>query len=135
MRRLSRERYAETRKEVEGKIAKWVASARTGKVSAKAVEKAKEKEGEELKKARKRGMSLADYRKWRDRELWTNEFNALRKKTTLGDALSDDERAKWIELEQKLTASGGIPPPGKAIQQVTDVKQSPSSTKVSEGKK
>ncbi|MBI3332201.1 type IV secretion system DNA-binding domain-containing protein [Candidatus Peregrinibacteria bacterium] len=115
IRKMSRERYTERREVVEDKIGKWAASARTNMEGAKSAEKAKEKEEEEKKKAKAKGMSLADYRKWRDRELWTNEFNALRKKQFLGEALTKDDEAKMKELEKKLEESGGVPPPSKTM--------------------
>ena len=79
-----------------------------------------EKEDEERKKARKRGMKLDEYRKWRDRELWTNSFNQLRKKQFLGEDLSEDEKKEFTDLEKKLTDSGGVPPPSKALQEIKD---------------
>ncbi len=123
IRRLSRERYAERCDDVEEKIAKWIASGRAAKKTAKASEKTKEKEEEELKKAKKKGMTLAAYRVWRDRELWTNEYNALRKKKLLGEALTGDEEKAFIEYEKKLTASGGIPPPSKGLTQLLEAKK------------
>ncbi len=115
IRKLSRERYTERVSVVEDKIAKWLASSKTAKATAKVAEKAKEKEEEELKKARKKGMSLPDYRKWRDRELWTNEFNALRKKQFVGETLTVEEQNSFKDLEKKLTDSGGVPPPSKTL--------------------
>ncbi len=115
IRRMSRERYAEPRRDVEERLGKWIASAEEGRVTAKAAEKAKEKEEEEKKKARKKGMSLAEYRAWRDREMWTNDFNMLRKKEFMGEALSDIERSSMQELEKKLMESGGVPLPSKAM--------------------
>ncbi len=120
IRRLSRERYTERRDAVEEKIAKWLATAKDAIVHAKSVEKQKEKEEEEKKKARAKGMKLDEYRKWRDREMWINEYNQLRKKRYLaetagGEPLNDADWARWPELEQKLTETGGIPPPSKAL--------------------
>jgi hypothetical protein len=115
IRRLSRERYAESVKTVEEKIAKWIASGRTAKQSAKVAEKAKEKEEEELKKAKKKGMPLAQYRQWRDRELMTNEFNALRKRQFQGEALAQEDVQKMQDLEKKLLETGGVPPPSKTL--------------------
>ncbi len=115
IRRLSRERYAEPIRSVEEKISRWIASARVAKQSEKGTAKAKEKEEEELKRAKKKGMTLVVYRQWRDRELWTNEYNALRKKQFLGEVLTKDDEAKMAELGKKLEATGGIPPPSKAL--------------------
>jgi hypothetical protein len=115
IRKLSRERYAQKRSVVEEKIMRWAASVAEGKAQAKTAEKAKEKEDEERKKAKAKGMKLDEYRKWRDREMWTNEFNALRKKEFLGESLSDEEKAKRTDLEKKLEQSGGVPPPSKAM--------------------
>ena len=115
IRKLSRERYSEKRSVVEDKISKWVQSSREARSQVKTSEKAKEKEGEEMEKAKKKGMSLQDYRKWRDRELWTNEFNALRKKKFLGEQMSPEDEVKMKDLEQKLEKSGGVPPPSKTM--------------------
>ncbi|MEK7217883.1 MAG: type IV secretion system DNA-binding domain-containing protein, partial [Patescibacteria group bacterium] len=115
IRKLSRERYTERVSVVEEKIAKWLASGKAAKTQARAEGKAKEKEEEELKKARKKGMSLAQYRKWRDRELWTNEFNALRKKQFVGETLTVEEQKNLSDLEKKLVESGGVPPPSKTM--------------------
>jgi hypothetical protein len=115
IRRLSRERYSVKRTVVEEKIKRWAESAKEGRLQVKNIEKAKEKEEEEVKKARERGMSLADYRAWRDREMWTNDFNALRKKSMLGEALNAGEQSKLQELEKKLAGSGGVPPPSKTL--------------------
>ena len=78
-------------------------------------EKAKEKEEEEKKKAAKKGMKLEEYRQWRDREMWLNDYNALRKKQLFEEALTTDEQKKMVELAKHLEASGGIPPPSKAM--------------------
>ncbi len=115
IKRLSRERYAEERKTVEEKIGKWVQSGRDARANAKSASKSKEKEDEEKKKAKAKGMSLEDYRKWRDREMWLNDFNALRKKQFLGEALTKDDNAKMADLQKKLEASGGVPPPSKTM--------------------
>ena len=69
---------------MEEKISKWIASARVGREEAKSAEKAKEREEEEKKKAKAKKMSLEQYRAWRDRELWTNEYNAIRKNRCSG---------------------------------------------------
>ena len=77
-------------------------------------EKSKEKEVEEREKAKKKGMKLEEYRAWRDREMWTNDFNALRKKA-ITEKLSGEEEGKMKDLEGKLAKSGGVPPPSKAM--------------------
>lgn len=115
LRDLSRERYAEKRHVVEEKIMRWAATAGEAKVAAKQAEKAKEKEEEEKKKARAKKMSLEEYRAWRDREMWTNEFNALRKKTFVGETLTPAEEQQLQELQKKLEASGGVPEPSKGM--------------------
>ncbi|MEQ1849370.1 MAG: type IV secretion system DNA-binding domain-containing protein [Candidatus Peribacteraceae bacterium] len=117
IRRASRERYCEKRAVVEDKIGRWLQSAQEGRKTATVSAKAKEKEEEEMKKAKKKKMSLEQYRAWRDREMWTNDFNALRKKA-LTEALSADETAKMAELEKKLEQSGGVPLPSKAMEEV-----------------
>lgn len=114
IRRASRERYCEKREVVEDKINKWLLSAKEGRKVVEQASKAKEKEAEDNEKAKKKGMKLADYRAWRDREMWTNDFNALRKKA-ITDALSPDEQAKLADLQGKLEKSGGVPPPSKAM--------------------
>ncbi len=114
IRRASRERYCEKREVVEDKINKWLLSAKEGRSVVQKAGKAKEKEAEENEKAKKKGMKLADYRAWRDREMWTNDFNALRKKA-ISEELSADENAKLADLQGKLEKSGGIPPPSKAM--------------------
>ncbi|OGJ58160.1 hypothetical protein A2881_00095 [Candidatus Peribacteria bacterium RIFCSPHIGHO2_01_FULL_55_13] len=115
IRKLSRERYSEKRQVVEEKIKRWAESAKEGRVTVKSAEKAKEKEEEEKKKAREKKMTLEEYRKWRDKEMWTNDFNALRKRSMLGEALTSEETAKMQDLEKKLEASGGVPPPSKTL--------------------
>jgi len=136
MRNLSRERYTEERTVVEDRVSKWLASAKEGASSAKSAMKMKEKEEEEKKKARAKKMSLDEYRKWRDREMWVNEYNQLRKKqmgvpSTSGvvveATLSDTDQARWLELEQKLTETGGIPPPSKALTEPRPPKKAESS--------
>jgi hypothetical protein len=122
IRNLSRERYATERVIVEEKIMRWAASAAEGRVNAKDAEKAKEKEEEEMKKARARGMSLEDYRKWRDRELWSNTYNQIRKKKILGEPLSPEEEAQFPDLEQKLIAGGGLPPLSKTLAEAAAAK-------------
>ena len=113
-RQLSRDRYTEKREIVEDKIMRWAASAMEAKTTAIKVEKNKEKEEEEIKKARAKKMTLAQYRAWRDRELWTNNFNALRKKQ-ITTPLNEEEIAQMKDYEVKLAASGGVPPPSKAM--------------------
>ncbi len=120
LRKLSRERYAEKRDVVEDKIRAWSKSAAEGRQNAKQAEKGKEKEEEELKKAKKKGMSLADYRTWRDREMWTNDFNGLRKRKLLGEAVTADEEKQMADLQKKLEKSGGVPEISKALQQEID---------------
>lgn len=122
IRRASRERYCEKRVIVEDKIGKWLESAKEGRKQVVKAEKAKEKEVEEREKAKKKGMKLEEYRAWRDREMWTNDFNALRKKA-ITEPLSADETAKMKELEEKLQKSGGVPPPSKAILEAMNGKQ------------
>jgi len=107
IRKLSRERYTEKRAKVEDNIKKWAASAKLGKEQQKSTEKAKEKEEEELKKAKKKGMKLEEYRKWRDREMWTNRLNQLKKVLGQGDPLSGEERAEMDDIEKKLKEAGG----------------------------
>jgi len=115
LRELSRERYAAKRGVVEEKIMRWAASASEAKTASKQAEKSKEKEEEERKKAKAKGMKLDEYRIWRDREMWTNEFNALRKRVMLGETLAAEEQTQLSALEQKLAASGGVPPPSKGM--------------------
>ncbi|MCA9370706.1 MAG: type IV secretion system DNA-binding domain-containing protein [Candidatus Peregrinibacteria bacterium] len=112
---LSRERYAEKRSVVEEKINRYAASAAQGKTQAKEVEKAKEKEEEERKKAKKKGMTLDEYRKWRDREMWLNDFNMLRKRNLLDQDLSDTEKVEMQKLQKKLEESGGVPEVSKTL--------------------
>ncbi len=115
LRRLSRERYTQPRTAVEEKIIRWAASAAEGKKQAKQAVKSKEKEEEELKRAKKKGMKLEEYRAWRDREMWTNDYNMIRKKEFAGEVVTPEEKASMEELGKKLEASGGIPPPSKAM--------------------
>jgi hypothetical protein len=114
IRRASRERYCEKRATVEDKISKWLQSAKEGRKVAEKAGKAKEKEAEDIERARKKGMKIEEYRAWRDREMWINDFNALRKKS-ITEALSPEEQAKMKEMEQKLEQTGGVPPPSKAM--------------------
>jgi hypothetical protein len=113
--RASRERYCEKRSDVEERISQWLQGAKESKKKVELVEKAKEKEGEEREKAKKKGMKLDEYRAWRDRELWMNEYNALRKKKYLEGGLTPEEEQKMVDLEPKLHATGGVPPPSKAM--------------------
>ncbi len=115
IRELSRERYAQKRTDVEERIMRWAASLSEGQVAAKSAVKVKEKEEEEIKKARAKKMSLEQYRAWRDREMWANEFNALRKREMLGETLNDTEKAQMADLTQKLEAGGGVPPVSKSM--------------------
>lgn len=115
LRDLSRERYAQKRADVEERIMRWAAGASEAKVAARQNEKAKEKEEEEKKKARAKKMTLEQYRAWRDREMWINEFNALRKRIMLGETLADPEQVVMADLEKKLEAGGGVPPPSKSM--------------------
>ncbi len=117
LRRLSRERYSEDRAVVEEKIRRWAASSAEGKKAAVASVKGKEKEEEEREKARKKKMTLEQYRAWRDREMWTNDFNALRKRKLLQEPLSADEERQLIELEKHLHASGGVPEVSKTLKE------------------
>jgi hypothetical protein len=129
IRALSRERYAEKRKDVEDRIGKWVQSGRTSRpagiagaapMTPRARAKAAEKLEEETKKAKAKGMSIEEYRRWRDREMWINDFNMLRKKKMKGEALEPSEIAKMDELLPKLEASGGIPAVSKSMQAEVD---------------
>lgn len=127
LRKLSRQRYAEKREVVEEKIMRWAASTAEAQASSKKKEKAKEKEDEERKKARAKGMKLDEYRAWRDRELWTNEFNSFRKREMLGEELTNEERDKYNDLAHKLTNSGGIPEPSKSMLDAVEKAQRGSS--------
>ncbi len=60
-------------------------------------------------------MTLEQYRAWRDREMWSNEYNALRKRIMLGETLAEFETGQMKELEQKLEAGGGLPPVSKSM--------------------
>jgi hypothetical protein len=115
IRNLSRERYAEKREVVEDKINRWSAQAAEGKTQAKHDAKAKEKADEELKKARKKGMKIGEYRAWRDREMWLNDFNMIRKQDLLEGNLSDAQKKEMAELEKKLAGSGGVPEISKTL--------------------
>lgn len=120
IRALSRERYAEERAVVEEKILRWAATAAEAAKNLKQAEKSKEKEEEERKKARAKKMTLEQYRAWRDREMWMNAFNALRKKEFLGEKLTQLEEQQKKDLTKKLEASGGIPPPSKTMLQAKE---------------
>jgi hypothetical protein len=115
LRAMSRERYAEKRTVVEDKIMRWAAGAQEAAVASKTAEKSKEKEEEEKKKARAKKMTLEEYRAWRDRELWLNLYNSMRKKQFLGETLTDDETKQMAELAPKLEATGGIPAVSKTL--------------------
>jgi hypothetical protein len=115
LRDLSRERYAQKRADVEEKIMRWAASVSEGKSVAKTTEKNKEKEEEEMKKARAKKMTLEQYRAWRDREMWMNEYNALKKREMLGETLPDAEKNQMNDLTVKLEATGGVPAPSKSM--------------------
>jgi len=115
IRALSRERYAQKRADVEEKIMRWAASLSEGKVTAKTNEKAKEKEEEEMKKARAKKMTLEQYRAWRDREMWMNEYNALKKREMLGEMLPEVDKMQMTTLVTKLEAAGGVPEPSKSM--------------------
>lgn len=123
IRKLSRERYAEKREVVEDKVNRWSAQAADGKTQAKQDAKSKEKAEEELKKARKKGMKLDEYRAWRDREMWLNDFNMLRKQHLLEANLSDVQAKEMVELTKKLETSGGIPEVSKTLQVEIDKKK------------
>ena len=71
-----------------------------------------------MKKARAKKMTLEQYRAWRDKEMWTNEYNALKKKQMLGTALTPDDEAKFADYAQKILAAGGtLPPVSKSMVQ------------------
>ena len=123
IRNLSRERYAEKREVVEEKVTRWAMQAAEGKSQAKDSAKQKEKEDEEKKKARKKGMSLEEYRAWRDREMWLNDFNMLRKQHLLEENLTDDQKKEMEDLQKKLEKSGGVPEVSKTLQAELDKKK------------
>ncbi|MDN4638555.1 hypothetical protein QCD73_18785, partial [Bacillus sp. PsM16] len=54
-------------------------------------------------------------RAWRDREMWMNEYNALKKREMLGEALPENEKRVMNELVTKLEATGGVPEPSKSM--------------------
>lgn len=116
-RQISRERYTEKRSVVEEKIMRWAASSIEAQTSRMTIEKNKEKEEEEMKKARAKKMTLEQYRAWRDRELWSNLYNQIRKKRILGEPVTAEEDAQFPELEKKLLAGGGVPPLSKTLQE------------------
>jgi hypothetical protein len=115
-RQISRERYTEKRAIVEDKIMRWAASAMEAATAKVQLEKNKEKEEEEIKKAKAKKMTLEQYRAWRDRELWANLYNAIRKKKILGEPVTAEEEAQYSELEKKLIEGGGVPPLSKTLQ-------------------
>lgn len=122
LRRVSRERYAEKREVVEEKILRYAAAASEARAQGAKEEKSREKEEEERKRAKKKGMSVEQYRKWRDREMWTNDFNALRKKVFGGESLTPEEQARMADLEKRLEQSGGVPLPSKAFLELKEKK-------------
>lgn len=124
---LSRERYAETRKEVEDKIGRWLETAKMNQAAGKTAAKSKEKEEEEMKKAKAKKMTLEQYRAWRDREMWMNDYNAIRKKEFLGEPLSELEKTNYADLEKKLEATGGVPPPSKTMLAAKEKKEKPKA--------
>lgn len=115
LRALSRERYSEKRSVVEEKILRWANSGVEAAMQKKTEDKAKEKEDEERKKARAKGMKLDEYRKWRDREMWVNSYNAIVKKQMLKEPVTDAELKELADLTPKLEATGGLPPPSKSM--------------------
>jgi hypothetical protein len=115
LRALSRERYAQKKSVVEERIMRWAAGAQEAQVAAKTATKQAEKEEEEKKKARAKKMTLEQYRAWRDRELWLNLYNSIRKKQFLGETLTPEETKQMAELAPKLEATGGIPPVSKTL--------------------
>mgnify|MGYP003964241491 FL=1 len=126
IRKLSRERYSEKRSIVEDKISKWAESAKAARTQSVSASKAKDKADEESKKARKKGMKLDEYRAWRDKEMWMNDFNMLRKRDLLESNLDDNEKKQMKDLEQKLEKGGGVPPISKALQDLIDKKKQSS---------
>lgn len=137
LRALSRERYAQKRADVEERILRWASNTAgmkptVAKPRPKTAEKAKEKEEEEIKKAKAKKMTLEQYRAWRDREMWTNEYNALRKRMMLGEALAEGEVAIMQELERKLEAGGGVPPVSKSMLDAVEKAKKASSAPAAE---
>jgi hypothetical protein len=47
--------------------------------------------------------------------MWTNDFNALRKRSMLGETLTSEEQGKLKDLEKRLTDLGGVPPVSKTL--------------------
>lgn len=128
IKKLSRERYAETRKEVEDKIGRWLETAKMGAASSQNTMKAKEKEEEEMKKAKAKKMTVEQYRAWRDREMWLNDFNALRKKQFLGvEIFTTIDQDRMADLQKKLEATGGVPPPSKTMLAAKEKKEKPKA--------
>jgi Type IV secretion-system coupling protein DNA-binding domain len=123
LQQLTRDRYGQKRDIVEDKIRQWTQSASEGKVATKVQAKQVEKEEEEKVKARKKGMTLDEYRVWRDKELWTNDFNALRKRHLLENDLRPDEVQKMHELAAILEKNGGVPPISKGLIQLIEKKK------------
>ena len=116
LRHLSRERYSEKREVVEEKINKWAAGSAEAKKEVLVQEKGREKEEEDRKRAKKKGLTLEQYRQWRDREMWVNDFNALRKRVLFEEQLSAEEEKLYNDLEKRLQETGGIPEISKTLQ-------------------
>jgi len=110
LRQLSRERYSQKRAVGEEKILRWASMGVEAAMTKKVEEKAKEKEDEERKKARAKGMKLDEYRKWRDREMWVNTYKPIKKKQMLQEPVTDPEHKEITDLPPKLEATGGTPP-------------------------
>ena len=115
LREISRARYTKPKEEVQNNILAWAQGASEQRVKEKEESKAKDKVEEEKKKARKKGMNLDQYRRWRDREMYINQYNAFRKKIIIGEALTAEEEAQKADLELRLDASGGIPELSKGL--------------------
>jgi hypothetical protein len=120
LRAISRTRYSKPKEEVQGNILAWAQGASEQRVKEKEESKAKEKVEEEKKKARKKGMNLDQYRRWRDREMYINQYNALRKKIIIGEALTTEETAQKADLELRLEANGGVPELSKGLLKIKE---------------
>jgi hypothetical protein len=68
-------------------------------------------------------MKIDEYRAWRDREMWLNDFNMLRKQDLLEANLSDAQKKEMAELSKKLETSGGVPEISKTLQAEIDKKK------------